>query len=62
MKNYAVATALFVFTGSVYYYAMFKMRTSDDILELENEGKVNVHQSGLKVTKPPRSVHDALKP
>lgn len=59
MKNYVLATTLLAFTGSVYYYAMFKMKASDDVLELENEGKVNLHESGLKVTKkPPRSVHD----
>lgn len=60
MKNYALAFTLLAFTGGVYYYVMQKMSQMDDLTELENEGKINVHESGLKVTKPPRSVHDAL--
>ena len=41
---------------------MRKMRQTDDLAELEAlEGKVNVHESGLKVTRP-RSLHGALQP
>ena len=55
------AGALFVFTGGVYYTAMGKMRDTDELGDLEAMAKVNVHESGLKVTRP-RSVHDALQP
>ena len=37
------------------------MSQTDDIAELELDGKINVHESGLKVTRP-RSVHGALQP
>ena len=41
---------------------MGKMRATDELGELEAlENKVNVHESGLKITRP-RSVHDALQP
>mmetsp|Transcript_24412 Transcript_24412/g.75280 ORF Transcript_24412/g.75280 Transcript_24412/m.75280 type:complete len:104 (+) Transcript_24412:1052-1363(+) len=61
-NNALLAGALFAFTGGVYYTAMRKMRQTDDLAELEElEGKVNVHESGLKVTRP-RSVHGALQP
>lgn len=40
---------------------MNKMKQTDDLTELELEGKINVHESGLKVTRP-RSVHGALQP
>ena len=56
-----VAGGLCIFTGGVYYQAMNKMSKTDDIAELELEGKINVHESGLKVTRP-RSVHGALQP
>ena len=61
-NNVLLAGALFAFTGGVYYTAMGKMRATDELGELEAlENKVNVHESGLKITRP-RSVHDALQP
>jgi len=60
MKNYALAAGLLCFTGGVYYYVMTTMKQLDDLAELEEEGKINLHESGLKVTKPPRSGRDAL--
>lgn len=61
-NNGLLAALLFTFTGGVYYTAMRKMRQTDDLAELEAlEGKVNVHESGLKITRP-RSVHGALQP
>ena len=60
--NVLLAGALFAFTGGVYYTAMGKMRATDELGELEAlENKVNVHESGLKITRP-RSVHDVLQP
>ena len=57
-----LSLALFAFTGGVYYTAMGKMRATDELGELEAlENKVNVHESGLKITRP-RSVHDVLQP
>ena len=60
-NNLLVAGGLCIFTGGVYYQAMNKMSKTDDIAELELEGKINVHESGLKVTRP-RSIHGALQP
>ena len=61
-NNVLLAGALFAFTGGVYYTAMGKMRATDELGELEAlENKVNVHESGLKITRP-RSVHDVLQP
>lgn len=61
-RNYATAGTLMAFTGGVYYYVIISMKEMDELTELENEGKINVHESGLKVTKPPRGMHDALHP
>jgi len=58
-NNYIVAGTLFACTGGIYYYAMRKMKETDDLAALEMEDKVNVHESGLKVSKP-RNVHEAI--
>ena len=51
-----------MYKRQVYYTAMGKMRATDELGELEAlENKVNVHESGLKITRP-RSVHDVLQP
>jgi len=62
-KNYILAGSLLVFTGGVYYHAINKIKATDELSELEQaEDKVNLHESGLKITpkKAPRSVHDVL--
>jgi hypothetical protein len=56
LRNLATASFCFTFVVSVFYYSAIKVQGGDgDISELEgleNERKINVHQSGeLKVSR-----------
>ena len=54
----ALASGLVAFAGGVYYVSMNKLKQTDDLSELE-VGKVNAHQSGLKLDRSPGPVEPA---